>query len=168
MFSVNKPHNDRWFIACVFPWQRVANLNGVTVQLNQLACKKAATCCSVELASISPGSTPLSAATTRAYDRGLIWSPVTITSFILEYCSKSATLLWSYAILFSFSAFWVCKAFTFSTRSRILFCCNLTAEISSVRRSSNFLISSNSSVCCFFVFFWSHREHLKVTLKDHW
>lgn len=76
---------------------------------------------------------------------GLMQSPVTITSFVLVYCSNSATRLSGYTRHQSFSAFWIRSAFTSSNTSRMAFCCSLTAEISSDKKSNDFLMSSPSS-----------------------
>lgn len=60
-------------------------------------------------------------------DPSLIWSPVTITLFILVYCSKSSTLLSMLASRLSFSAFCRLSNFTSSTRSRI-YCTSAPVE----------------------------------------
>lgn len=119
-------------------WHALMLLQSISIPLS---CRKAATCCSTELASKSVCSPTLSTLTARAYERGFTWRPVTITSFILVYGSRSSTLLSRYASLLSFSVFCIRRAFTSSTSSRILFCCNLTAEISSDKKSRDFFIS---------------------------
>lgn len=76
---------------------------------------------------------PQPAVTARPYDRGLMRSPVTITSFTLVYCSNSNCGLSRYTRRRSFSAFWI--RITSSNTSRTAFCCNLTAEIPSDKRN---------------------------------
>ncbi|KAF3837653.1 hypothetical protein F7725_009421 [Dissostichus mawsoni] len=48
------------------------------------------------------------------------------------------------------NAFWIRRSLTSFTRSKIFFCCNLSAEISSARKSSDFLMSSTSSAAMVF------------------
>lgn len=107
-------------------------------------CRKAATCCSKAITCRSLGSSLLSLVKARVYDQSFMGS----MSFIVVYCSRSATLLSRYAICFSVSAFLMQNDFISSAMSRILFL--LHKKIYLVIKSSNFACPQISQLSVFF------------------
>ena len=142
MFPVTKSHNNCWFVIIISSRERLARFHCVTVQLYPLGQEERGR---LFLRGVSHASR-----TGPCHRAGVGTGRDSITSFILVYCSKSATRFSRTAIRLSFSSLRSRKAFTSSTKSEMDFCWSRIAEVSPKRKSNDFPISSKSSKAGFF------------------